>query len=71
MLPNKHIDYWQPWETGQPPVPFGPTNKIAAAYQLNGDELRLEIPRCNDTGPRPTVVSGGSKWSIMLVPTRR
>lgn len=63
----KQIDYWQPWEAGNPPVPFGATNRIAATYELIGEELRMEIPRCNETGPRPTAVSGGAKCSIMLV----
>lgn len=67
----KQIDYWQPWESGKPPVQFGPTNKILAVYELAGDELRLELPVCEDTGPRPTEIAGKARCSILLVLKRR
>jgi hypothetical protein len=46
-------------------------NAALIADELTGDQLRIEIPSCDDTGPRPTAVSGEAKCSVMLVLKRR
>jgi uncharacterized protein (TIGR03067 family) len=72
----KQIDYWEFWEPGKPKFQG---KKILAVYELEGDELRLAIPQCDDGGPfpdlgrndsslrRPARVSGDQPCSMLLL----
>ena len=62
----KQIDYWEMWEDGTPPVRKLQPTRFLAVYELNGDELRLAVPTCDDGGPFPTMVRNGGRRPALV-----